>query len=196
MTVMITVGVVLLLINTVVLAVALLIVGEEINSGVLLRCLGLNVVALMVSFIPFLGFFSIVIWLAGLMMIFEKTFLEAVLVAFLCWVITLGTHWLIGAGLRLEATAESPTLTIQVQDNAYNFIDPAGSVVKTTESVKETVAALENPSLSSFITDVEITIRCTTDSNGLPEAAALGLSTKLIGHAGVRSVNFDYSHLP
>ena len=39
MTVIITTGVVLLLINTVVLAVALLIVGEEINSGVLLRCL-------------------------------------------------------------------------------------------------------------------------------------------------------------
>ena len=76
MTVMITTGVVLLLINTVVLAVALLIVGEEINSGVLIRCLGLNVLALMTSFIPFIGFFSIVIWLAGLMIVFEKNFLD------------------------------------------------------------------------------------------------------------------------
>ena len=146
MTVMITTGVVLLLINTVVLAIALLIVGDEINSGVLVRCLGLNVFALMMSFIPFVGFFSIVIWLAGLMIIFEKNFLEAVLVALLCWVITFGTHWLIGAAITVERTTESSTLTIQVQDNAYNFIDPTGSVLKTTKTEKGTLAALENPS--------------------------------------------------
>ena len=181
MTVMITTGVVLLLINTVVLAVALLIVGEEINSGVLLRCLGLNIFALMMSFIPFVGFFSIVIWLAGLMIIFEKNFLEAVLVALLCWVITFGAHWLIGAAITVERTAVSSTLTIQVQDNAYNFIDPAGSVVKTTESEKETVAALAPPSLPSFITDGEMTIRCKRASNGLHDDDAIRLTTKLLG---------------
>ena len=181
MTVMITTGVVLLLINTVVLAVALLIVGEEINSGVLLRCLGLNVLALMTSFIPFVGFFSIVIWLAGLMIVFEKNFLEAVLVALLCWVITFAAHWIIGAAITVERTAVSSTLTIQVQDNAYNFIEPAGSVVKTTESVKETVAALAPPSLPSFITDGEITIRYKRASNGLRDDDAIGLTPNLLG---------------
>src|SRR6056297_3211751 len=84
-------------IGTAVLGAALLFVGgEEINRDTLLKCLGIVVVATLVAFIPIFGYMSPVVWFAGVMAVFEKTFLEALLITFGSWIIAFGAVFGLG----------------------------------------------------------------------------------------------------
>lgn len=76
-------------VNTGVLAGALLVTGEEeINSHTLLKCLGITVAAFVLAFFPFGGLLAGVLWFGALMAAFEKTFVEAILIAVVCMVIS------------------------------------------------------------------------------------------------------------
>lgn len=100
----ILINVLLIAVGTVILAVALMITGEEgIDRDTLLKCLGIVTTATAVSYIPVVGFMAIVIWFAGLMAVFEKTFGEALLVAVVCWVITFGARLGLGALANMMA---------------------------------------------------------------------------------------------
>ena len=97
-------------ISTGVLAGALLITGEEaITKETLLKCLGITIMALLVALLPIVGCLSGIVWFAALMSVFEKDFLEAVVIAITCFVISFLLNFLLrmaftAVGL-LEATA-------------------------------------------------------------------------------------------
>ena len=86
---------VLVIVGTVVLVVALMITGDEgIDRDTLLKCLGIVGVATMVLYVPYIGpLLAAVIWFAGLMAVFEKSFGDAILVAALCWVMNFGLRY-------------------------------------------------------------------------------------------------------
>ncbi|MCA9131151.1 MAG: hypothetical protein KDB22_28900 [Planctomycetales bacterium] len=91
-----------LVIGSGVLAGALLVTGEEaLTKETLLKCLGITLIALLIGLIPVLGLFSFVIWLGALMAVFEKDFLEALIIAIVCAVI----NFVIGFGLLALAGA-------------------------------------------------------------------------------------------
>lgn len=79
-----------LLLTTGVLAAALVVTGEEISRATLPKCLGVGATAVAVSYIPALGFLSVIVWFAALMIVFKKSLAEAVVIAIVCWVIVIG----------------------------------------------------------------------------------------------------------
>ena len=84
----ILVNAILIAIMTGVLAVALLITGEEINSDSLSKAAAVVTFSVIVSYIPYVGgVFAMVSWYAGVMGFFERTFLETLLVTLACGVI-------------------------------------------------------------------------------------------------------------
>ncbi len=87
-----------LVLSTAVLAGALLVTGEEeVTKESLLKCLGISALALMFSFIPFVGWAAGLVWLVAVMVVFEKDLLPAILIALACWAISL----VVGFGLGL-----------------------------------------------------------------------------------------------
>lgn len=96
-------AIILIAINTAVLAGALLITGEEeITKDSLIKCLAVTTLAFVIGLVPFIGWISGIVWLVALMVVFEKDlFPEAVLIAVACWVINL----VVGFGLGMIAVA-------------------------------------------------------------------------------------------
>ena len=78
------------LLTTGVLAAALLVTGEQTTKSSLPKCLAVAVIAVAASYVPNLGFLSVLIWFAALMGVFEKSLSEALGIAIVCWVILLG----------------------------------------------------------------------------------------------------------
>lgn len=86
------------LLSTGVLAAALLVTGEEeLTMEVLLKCLGITAIAILIGLIPYMGLVGGIVWFGALMVVFEKEFMEALLIAAVCFVINLA----IGFGLGL-----------------------------------------------------------------------------------------------
>lgn len=85
-------NVVAILVGTAMLCVGLLLVGNEgIDRDTILKSLGIVVLATLVTHIPYVGcLVPVAIWVVGIMVAFEKTFGEAILVAVVCWVLNLG----------------------------------------------------------------------------------------------------------
>lgn len=95
-----------LLLSGGILAIALYFTGEGLDRDTLGKCLGISLAALIVSFVPVFGFMSIVIWVAAVMMVFEKTILEAIIIGLICGLILIA----LGIVLRLVAAGLTAAL--------------------------------------------------------------------------------------
>lgn len=98
------------LLSTGVLAGALFVTGEEsITKETLLKCLGITLMALLVALIPIPGFILLapIVWFGALMSVFEKEFLEALIIAITCWVFNILIRYLLGFLLGLIGLAAS-----------------------------------------------------------------------------------------
>lgn len=81
-----------------VLAGAILLAGDEaLHKESILKCLGITLTAMLVGLLPFIGWLSIFVWLAGIMVAFEKEFLEAIIIAIACIVINILLGFVLGA---------------------------------------------------------------------------------------------------
>ncbi len=183
--------VIMLIVTTAVLAGVLTIFGEGLDRDMLLKCLGINTGVLVFSLIPYLGMLSPVIWLAAVMAVFEKSFVEAILVALSCWVVKfvafIGLGILAGGG----AVAGQPPLVVHAHDARFDIVDPAGNVLRTVASVEEVLSALQNPSMTPMLRGGTVLVRCQLDPSGLPTGDAAELSAKLGSIPGVRSVRWE-----
>ena len=88
---------------TVVLATSLFLIEDLRASSfreqgvavVLGKCLAIVVAVVLVGFLPFGGLIGLVVWFIGVMALFQKTFLQALLVTLANYVIGLGAFWVV-----------------------------------------------------------------------------------------------------
>lgn len=181
--------VVMLAVTTVVLAAALSFVGEEINRDTLVKCFGINLVASLFGLIPVIGLLSVVVWLAALMSVFERSFKEALVIALACtaimFVVFMGLELIFGT----QTGGEEPTLVIHAHDGAFDLIDRSGTVIRTTESVDGVLEAIREPEVSSEIVNGKVTLRSKRGSSGMPKGEAGELFVELV--PVVQSVQFE-----
>ncbi len=89
-----------LLISSGVLLLALFLTGEELDQSDFLKCLSITLAAMILTFVPVVGFISIFVWVAAVMSVFEKTWLEALVIGIVCAVISA----VVGLGLNVLAS--------------------------------------------------------------------------------------------
>lgn len=181
--------VVMLAVTTVVLAAALSFVGEEINRDTLVKCFGINLVASLFGLIPVIGLLSVVVWLAALMSVFERSFKEALVIALACtaimFVVFMGLELIFGT----QTGGEEPTLVIHAHDGAFDLIDRSGNVIRTTENVDGVLKAIREPEVSAQIVNGKVKLRSERGSSGMPKGEAGELLVELV--PVVRSVQFE-----
>ncbi|MEM6469845.1 MAG: hypothetical protein AAF802_09860 [Planctomycetota bacterium] len=88
-------------IGTAVLSAAMLLIGNEVlNRDTVLKCAGIVLATSLCGLVPGIGvFISIAVWLVGVIVVFEKTIGEAILIALACWAISLVVQFGIGVAL-------------------------------------------------------------------------------------------------
>lgn len=184
--------VVMLAVTTVVLAAALSFVGEEINRDTLVKCFGINLVASLFGLIPVIGLLSVVVWLAALMSVFERSFKEALVIALACtaimFVVFMGLELIFGT----QTGGEEPTLVIHAHDGAFDLIDRSGTVIRTAESVEGVVKAINEPEVSAHIVHGRVKLRGEHHPSGIPKGKAGELVGELLTEFPVvQSVQFE-----
>lgn len=77
-------------VSTASLALGLYLTGEVLDQEDYLKCLGVTVAALVMAMVPVLGFLSVFVWMAAVISVFEKSWLEALIIAAVCFAMRLG----------------------------------------------------------------------------------------------------------